>query len=92
LIRDVQWMEPRAASGHTIDGIETRRSPSPVTAVVGGALSGAAYWLAFYPADTVKSAVQTAATPGDHHRMWRMLSTIYRTHGTRSGRCDMRPP
>ena len=60
--------------------------PSPLTTLIGGALSGAAYWFAFYPADTVKSAVQTAEFSSPKHTIWRMMLSIYKQKGTHINR------
>ena len=56
---------------------------------VRGALGGMAYWLAFYPADTVKSAMQVQ-TSGPHAKQgfWGIFHDIYRTGGVyRGGGC-----
>ena len=37
----------------------TKKDVGTMTHLLGGAMAGVAYWTAFYPADTVKSAIQT---------------------------------
>ena len=52
-------------------------------------MGGMAYWLAFYPADTVKSAMQVQ-TSGPHAKQgfWGIFHDIYRTGGVyRGGGC-----
>jgi hypothetical protein len=56
----------------------TKESPSPLSVVVGGAAGGAAYWLAFYPADTVKSSMQVNPSTAS---FWRIFMDIYRKGG-----------
>mmetsp|Transcript_10405 Transcript_10405/g.14694 ORF Transcript_10405/g.14694 Transcript_10405/m.14694 type:complete len:359 (+) Transcript_10405:173-1249(+) len=50
--------------------------------LIGGALAGGAYWTAFYPADTVKSYIQTSP---DHNgsSFIRTLISLYRSIGIR---------
>ncbi len=76
-----QFIQPGCGTIVTADGIDTRVSPNAVTAACGGAVSGAAYWLAFYPADTVKSAVQTSATHTGKYQLLPMMIAIYKQHG-----------
>jgi hypothetical protein len=78
-----QVIQPGCGTIVTLDGIDTRIAPSPSTAACGGAVSGAAYWLAFYPADTVKSTVQTASahSGATKYKLWAMMLDIFRQRG-----------
>jgi hypothetical protein len=48
----------------------------PSAHLLGGALSGVGYWTAFYPADTVKSLIQTSP----HHTGKGFLETMMHVH------------
>lgn len=63
----------------------TKETPSPFSIVVGGAMGGMAYWLAFYPADTVKSAMQVQTTgPHSKQGFWGIFHDIYKAGGLRA--------
>jgi len=79
----VRFLEPNLTPIKVVNGKETRNSPSPFTSMLGGAIGGTLYWLAFYPADTVKSAVQTSSNTRRRHVFWSMLLSIYKQHGVR---------
>ena len=50
--------------------------------VLAGGLGGMAYWSAFYPADTVKSRIQTmSGGGGGGGSFWSVFAGIYRTEG-----------
>jgi hypothetical protein len=65
------------------------RSDLPAATIIGaGGLGGMAYWLAFYPADTVKSLMQTGAEgcaqrPGENQigAFSRIFKATYRKDG-----------
>ena len=42
----------------------TGEEPSPSTIIVGGGLGGMGYWTAFYPADSVKTVLQSSENKG----------------------------
>jgi len=60
----------------------TKDDLGPSAHLLGGASAGVAYWTAFYPADTVKSRIQTHP---DHatHGFWETFRQIYAREGTR---------
>lgn len=67
---------------------QSRDELHPASIVTAGALGGVAYWCAFYPADTVKSRVQSAppASAGQSAAPLTFLSvfrSIYRAEGVR---------
>jgi len=65
---------------------QTRDELHPASIVAAGALGGVAYWCAFYPADTVKSRVQSAppaAAGAPATTFSSVLRGIYRAEGLR---------
>ncbi len=56
----------------------TKEAPSLFSILVGGAMGGCAYWLAFYPADTVKSTIQVSKGGGG---FWSVFFSIYQSGG-----------
>ena len=64
---------------------QPRDQVSSLTVIVAGGLGGMAYWSAFYPADTVKTAIQTASSAemkgGKPPSFASMFARIYRTKG-----------
>jgi hypothetical protein len=60
----------------------TRQELHPLSIVFAGGLGGMAYWVAFYPADTVKSRIQTAAEyVGKDPSFLSVFRQIYATEG-----------
>eukprot|EP00526_Cylindrotheca_closterium_P017438 CAMPEP_0113606616 /NCGR_PEP_ID=MMETSP0017_2-20120614/2950_1 /TAXON_ID=2856 /ORGANISM="Cylindrotheca closterium" /LENGTH=315 /DNA_ID=CAMNT_0000515173 /DNA_START=88 /DNA_END=1035 /DNA_ORIENTATION=- /assembly_acc=CAM_ASM_000147 len=61
----------------------TKADLGPATHLLGGAMAGAGYWTAFYPADTVKSMIQTTstATGGKQPGMLETFASIYKQQG-----------
>jgi hypothetical protein len=60
----------------------TRQELHPLSIVFAGGLGGMAYWVAFYPADTVKSRIQTAAEyVGKDPSFWSVFRSIYAAEG-----------
>jgi Mitochondrial carrier protein len=59
---------------------ERRRVPAHVT-IAAGALGGAAYWLAFFPADVAKSQIQVSEGP--RVSLFRKMTEIYALKGIR---------
>ena len=55
---------------------------SPIVHMIGGGAAGAMYWTAFYPADTVKSVVQTNPEFSDETFLT-VFKNIYRAEGIR---------
>ena len=59
----------------------------PATIISAGGLGGMAYWMAFYPADTVKSLMQTAETDASRPKegqlaaFSRIFRSTYHTQG-----------
>jgi solute carrier family 25 (mitochondrial carnitine/acylcarnitine transporter), member 20/29 len=60
----------------------TKADVGPLVHLGGGAMAGVAYWTAFYPADTVKSQIQTNPEFADTSFM-RTLRSIYANEGLR---------
>ena len=61
-----------------VDACVDAAHPEPLDRV-SGAAAGASYWIAFYPADTARSIVQTrVADPGASHGLADALRTVYR--------------
>ena len=60
----------------------TREDLGPTSYIIGGILSGTAYWVAFYPADTVKSLMQSHPAYANKTFAQTFLS-LYRTSGVR---------
>eukprot|EP00567_Pseudictyota_dubia_P016331 CAMPEP_0197441750 /NCGR_PEP_ID=MMETSP1175-20131217/7945_1 /TAXON_ID=1003142 /ORGANISM="Triceratium dubium, Strain CCMP147" /LENGTH=322 /DNA_ID=CAMNT_0042972081 /DNA_START=233 /DNA_END=1201 /DNA_ORIENTATION=+ len=60
----------------------TKADLGPSAHIIGGASAGVAYWTAFYPADTVKSQLQTHP---DHarHGFYETFKSIFRKEGLR---------
>ncbi|CAJ1957857.1 unnamed protein product [Cylindrotheca closterium] len=66
----------------------TKADLSPAAHWLGGAMAGAGYWTAFYPADTVKSMIQTTTTSTgkngtESSGMLKTFATIYKQQGIR---------
>ena len=60
----------------------TKADLGPSSHWLGGALAGAGYWTAFYPADTVKSVIQTA-TSEQQMGILETFAEIYKKEGIR---------
>ncbi|KAL3937794.1 MAG: hypothetical protein SGBAC_007174 [Bacillariaceae sp.] len=60
----------------------TKADLGPATHMLGGAMAGAGYWTAFYPADTVKSMIQTT-TSDKPSGMLESFAIIYKQQGIR---------
>lgn len=74
-----QWMTPPG---------KKKEDLSALTTIVAGALGGMAYWSAFYPADTVKSMIQShqsteVAVGGTRPSFFSTFRTVYRQVGLR---------
>ena len=61
----------------------TKDDLGPSAHLIGGASAGVAYWSAFYPADTVKSHVQTHPDRATHG-FWETFRRIYKVGGLRA--------
>lgn len=59
-----------------------RRDVHPLIVVTAGAIGGMAYWLVPYPADTIKSAIQSGQS-GGHHRFLPAFRHVYSHVGFR---------
>ena len=60
----------------------TKADLGPSAHLLGGAMAGVAYWTAFYPADTVKSHIQTNPLHADQNFI-QTFNYVYRTEGLR---------
>lgn len=60
----------------------TKADLGPSVHLLGGALAGVMYWTAFYPADTVKSLIQTHPEHAGKGFM-ETLVAVYRSEGLR---------
>jgi Mitochondrial carrier protein len=78
-----EWCK-RTLSESTLPGFASRSSePTGATTVVAGAAAGVAYWSAFYPADTVRSEVQTRVHAGASPSFLQVFREVYQGSGVR---------
>lgn len=58
----------------------SKKDLGPSTHLLGGAAAGVSYWTAFYPADTIKSHIQTNPKHVNSS-FFQALVSVYRTEG-----------
>jgi solute carrier family 25 (mitochondrial carnitine/acylcarnitine transporter), member 20/29 len=78
-----EWCK-RTLSQSTLPGFTSHSGePTGATTIVAGAAAGVAYWTAFYPADTVRSEVQTRVHAGASPSFLHVFREVYQGSGVR---------